>query len=125
MDRPVDLAVFVAELAHGGVGKMRVHLINEFARRGLRIDLLLARTNSPYLDKVNPAIRIVKTGTSHALFGVPRLARYLATEKPRAMLTQRVRVNVLALRAKNLVRSNTEIFVTANTNITRQLESAT
>ncbi len=120
-----DLAVFVAELAHGGVGKMRVHLINEFARCGHRVDLLLARTDSPYLDKVNPAVRVVKTGTSHALFGIPHLAWYLATEKPRIMLTQRVRVNVLALRAKKLVRSNTEIFVTANTNITRQLESAT
>ncbi len=125
MNKSADLAVFVAELAHGGVGKMRVHLINEFARRGLRVDLLLARTDSPYLDKVNPQIQVIETGTSHALFGVPRLAWYLATRKPRVMLTQRVRVNVLALRAKKLVRSDTAIFVTANTNITRQLKSAT
>ncbi len=124
MTSPVDLAVFVAGLAHGGVGKMRVHLINEFARRGLRVDLLLADRDSPYLQKVSPDIRIIDTGTSHATFGIPRVAGYLLRERPRVMLTQRVRVNVLALRAKRLVGADTRIFVTANTNITRQLESA-
>ncbi len=119
-----DLSVFVAGLAHGGVGKMRVHLINEFARRGLRVDLLLADMDSPYLQKVDPAVRVIDVGTSHALFGIPRLAYYLLRERPHVMLTQRVRVNVLALRAKRLVNSQTRIFVTANTNITRQLESA-
>ncbi len=124
MNEPVDLAVFLAGLANGGVGKMRIHLINEFVRRGLRVHLLLADMESPYLEKVSPEVRIIDTGTSHALFGIPRLVAYLRRERPRAILTQRVRVNVLALRAKRLAGVDTRIFVTANTNITRQLESA-
>jgi len=121
--RRPDLAVFVASLFHGGVGKMRVHLINEFARRGIKVDLLLADRESPYLDRVDPAIQIVDIGTSNAITGIPRLAHYLWRTQPRVLLTQRVRVNVLGLRARALVRSKTRSFVTVNTNMTRELEA--
>jgi len=121
--RRPDLAVFVASLFHGGVGKMRVHLVNEFARRGVKVDLLLADRDSPYLDRVDPDIRIVDIGTSNAITGVPSLALYLWRTKPRILLTQRVRVNVLGLRARALARAATRSFVTVNTNMTRELEA--
>lgn len=121
--RRPDLAVFVASLFHGGVGKMRVHLINEFAHRGIRVDLLLADRDSPYLDRVDRDIRIVDIGTSNAITGIPPLALYLWRACPRVLLTQRVRVNVLALRARALARSKTRSFVTVNTNMTRELEA--
>ncbi len=123
MSRKPDIAVFVASLAIGGVGKMRVHLINEFAARGYNVDLLVADTESPYMKMVSPNIRIVEMRTSNAIFGVPGMMKYLLTERPRVLLTQRIRVNVVALRAKKLARSKTKVFVTANTNMTRQLQS--
>ena len=116
-----DLAVFVASLFHGGVGKMRVHLINEMARRGHRVELLLANRDSPYMDLVDPAIRVVHTGTSNAVTGIPAVALYLLRARPRVMLAQRVRVNVLTLRARALARSATRMFVTVNTNMSREL----
>jgi glycosyltransferase involved in cell wall biosynthesis len=121
--RRPDLAVFVASLFHGGVGKMRVHLINEFARRGVGVDLLLADRDSPYLDRVAGDIRIVDVGTSNAITGVPPLAYYLWRAQPRVLLTQRVRVNVLGLRACALARSAAHSFLTVNTNMTRELEA--
>ncbi len=121
--RQPDLAVFVASLANGGVGKMRVNLINEFAARGLKVDLLVAEDDSPYMQMVSKDIRVFRVGTSHAWFGIPRLARYLRNERPRVMMTQRARVNVLTLRAQVLAGTDTRIFVTANTNLTRQLNS--
>jgi glycosyltransferase involved in cell wall biosynthesis len=123
MSRKPDIAVFVASLALGGVGKMRVHLINEFAARGYQVDLLVADTDSPYMKMVSPNVRIVKMRTSNAIFGVPGMVKYLFMQRPRVLLTQRIRVNVLALRAKKLARSKAKVFVTANTNITRQLQS--
>lgn len=118
-----DLAVFVASLFHGGVGKMRVHLINEIARRGHRVELLIADRDSPYMDLVSPAIRIVPVGTSNAVTGIPAVALYLLRARPRVMLSQRVRVNVLTLRAHALARAQTRMFVTVNTNMTRELEA--
>ncbi len=120
---PRPLAVLVASLAQGGVGKMRTHLINRFSELGHRVDLLLGDPRSPYMDKLHPKVRVIDLGTSNAITGVPALARYLWREKPEVMLTQRIRVNVLALRARNLIRSDTRVYVTSNTNITSQLDS--
>jgi glycosyltransferase involved in cell wall biosynthesis len=121
-NRP-DLAVLVASLFHGGVGKMRVHLINEIARRGHRVDLLIAEEDSPYMDRVDPQVRVVNVRTTNAVTGVPFVAAYLLLRRPRVMLSQRIRVNALALRARALARVDTRMFVTANTNMTRELEA--
>jgi glycosyltransferase involved in cell wall biosynthesis len=117
------LAVLLASLAQGGVGKMRTHLINRFCELGHHVDLLLGDPHSPYMDRLHPHVRVIDLGTSNAITGVPALARYLWREKPQVLLTQRIRVNVLALRARNLIRSDTRVYVTSNTNITSQLES--
>jgi glycosyltransferase involved in cell wall biosynthesis len=118
-----DLAVLVASLFHGGVGKMRVHLINEIARRGYKVDLLIADRNSPYMELVDPRVRIINVHTTNAITGVPFVAAYLLRARPRVMLSQRIRVNALALRARSLTRAQTRMFVTANTNMTRELEA--
>ena len=102
---------------------MRTHLINRFSELGHRVDLLLGDPESPYMDRLHPQVRVIDLGTSNAITGVPALARYLLREKPEVLLTQRIRVNVLALRARNLVRSKTRVYVTSNTNITSQLDS--
>lgn len=121
--KQTDLAVLVASLFHGGVGKMRVHLINEIARRGYKVDLLIADRNSPYMDRVDPRVRVINVVTTNAVTGVPFVAAYLLRARPRVMLSQRIRVNALALRARALTRVKTRMFVTVNTNMTSELEA--
>ncbi len=121
--RQPDLAIFVASLFHGGVGKMRVHLMNEFARRGVRVDLLVAERDSPYMDRLDPSIRVVDMPTSNAITGAPFLAAYLFLNRPRVLLAQRLRVNALALRARAISRVPTRLFVTANTHMTTEIEA--
>jgi len=102
---------------------MRVHLMNEFARRGVRVDLLLAERDSPYMDRLDTSIRVVDMPTSNAITGIPFLAAYLWRNRPRALLAQRLRVNALALRAKALARVDTKVFVTANTHMTAEIQA--
>jgi glycosyltransferase involved in cell wall biosynthesis len=117
------LAIVLADLARGGIGKMRVRLANAIAREGVAVDLLLARTDSPYLNELGASVRLVKTGTSHGLFSVPRLALYLRKERPSRVLTQRIRVNVATLRARRLAAVDVPVWTTLNTNLTAQLAS--
>ncbi|MCP5419855.1 MAG: glycosyltransferase [Gammaproteobacteria bacterium] len=123
MSQPKRLAVLVASLAIGGIGKMRVHLINEFAQRGLAVDLLAARTDSPYMASLSPAVRVIDIRTSHSLYAVPRLAWYLRRQRPDALLAERIRVNVAALRSRWMARTGTPIFATLNTQLSHQLDS--
>jgi glycosyltransferase involved in cell wall biosynthesis len=120
-----DLAVLLASLPMGGVGKMRVHLVNEIARRGYRVDLVLSAMDSPYVDLLSPAIRIVRIATSNAVTGVPGLAAYLLRSRPRVLLSQRIRVNVLALRARAMARAKTRMVMSVNTTLSGKLDNET
>lgn len=102
---------------------MRVHLANELAARGFVVDLVLARATGPYRDLVADGVRVLELGTSHAVFGVPRLAAYLRRRRPQVLLTQRIRVQALAERARTLARVPTHVVVTANTQLSRHFAS--
>jgi len=102
---------------------MRVRLMNEIARRGYTVELVTARTDSPYMKQLSPAIRVGSIGTTHAVTGVPALARYLWRTRPRVMLSQRTRVNILALRAGAVARTGTRMFLTVNVNLTSKLDA--
>jgi glycosyltransferase involved in cell wall biosynthesis len=123
MSQPKRLGVLVASLASGGIGKMRVHLINAFVRQGVAVDLLTARTDSPYMNALHQNARVVDIKTSHPVTGVLPLVWYLRRYRPDAVLAERIRVNVAALRAGRLAGRGTPVFATLNTQLSRQLSS--
>lgn len=110
-----DLAVVMAEIGAGGMGKMRIHLVNELVARGYRVDLVLGKRQSAYSIPIDERVRVIHIGTSHTVFGAPRLACYLRANRPRVMLTQRHRVNVLAWRARRMARVATRLFASSET----------
>lgn len=113
--RTPDLAVLMAEIGSGGMGKMRVQLMNAIVDAGYSVDLLLGKQKGRHRLELDPRIRVIDIGTTHAVFGVPRLAAYLLRHRPRVLLTQRIRVTVLAHRARALARVPTRIFATGET----------
>ncbi|TDU24334.1 glycosyltransferase involved in cell wall biosynthesis [Panacagrimonas perspica] len=122
MSAAPDLTFLIESLYNDGVGKMRVHLMNEIARRGYRVELLLAEMDSPYLSKVDASIPRQGLRSVHGLKGLPGLALYLRRSRPRVLLTQRVRLNLLALRARALSRTDTRVFVTVNVNMSAKFD---
>ncbi|HKJ71090.1 MAG TPA: glycosyltransferase [Gammaproteobacteria bacterium] len=122
--RRPDLAVLVSELGKGGMGKMRIQLINALVARGLTVDLLFAKELSEYSTAdLDPRVRVVRLRTTNALTGVPQLAAYLRRSRPTALLTQRIRVNILAHRARAVARVPVRVYATINTHVSRALEN--
>lgn len=115
--RNPDLAVLMSEIGSGGMGKMRIRLMNAIVDAGYRVDLVLGKHKGEHRLPLDERITVVEIGTTHALFAVPRLAAYLRRHRPRVLLTQRIRVNVLAHRARRLAHVTTRIFATGNTHI--------
>lgn len=119
-NRP-DLAVLMSEIGSGGMGKMRLRLMNAVVAGGYRVDLILGKRHGGHALALDERIRVFDLGTTHAIFGVPRLALYLRRHRPRVLLTQRIRVTVLAHRARWLARLGarprleTRIYATGNT----------
>lgn len=88
----------------GGIGRVLVNLGNAFVERGVSVDLLLSKLDSPYLQQLSPQVRVIRLPTTHPVSGLPALVGYLRRERPLSINTDSIRVNVLALRARSLAQ---------------------
>jgi len=120
-DDSPDLAVLISFSGQGGVERMVLNLLEEFARRGLRIDLLpIRREVRP--DDLPPEINVVPLGAGHSLTSILPLIGYLRRKKPAVMLVAKDRAARSALWARAFSRAATRIVVRLGTNLAASLE---
>lgn len=110
-----DLAIFLATSGHSGVDRVFRNLVPEFARRGLRIDLLAIRGHGPDYGELPGGVRRIVLGASHVNAALPALLRYLRRERPRVLLSDKDRVNRVSLIARRLARVPTRVGVRLGT----------
>lgn len=118
-----QIAVFAATSGHSGVDRILVNLIEQWAEWGLRVDLLQVRQHGPRLDAVPKGVRCIDLGCSHVNAALPALVRYLRRERPRALLSDKDRVNRIAILARGLTRSPTLLAVRLGTTVSVNLAS--
>ena len=108
--KPPDVCFFMSRLGTGGIGKMRFNLAQELIRQGYKVEFVLGDSSGPYVSKVKSIAPVVDLHTSHGLLGVVPFAAYLLARRPKAIVCEKLRVNVVALRARRLVRAKSTIF---------------
>jgi glycosyltransferase involved in cell wall biosynthesis len=101
---------------------MRLHLIQEMIRRGIRVDLLLADTESPLFRKVPEAAQVFTLPSTHPVTSLFALYRYLKRERPDVLITDRVRLNIACQRAKRLANVPTKLFLSVHNPISVKLD---
>lgn len=116
-----DLAIFVATSGHSGMDRIIANLLPAFVQRGLRIDLLCIERHGPYLSSLPTGVRKVMLGTAHVDTSLLALIRYLRRVRPRSLLTDKYRVNRIALWAIRLSGTGTRLVVRVGTTVSRDL----
>jgi len=117
-----DLALFLATSGHSGVDRIMRNLVPEFARHGLRIDLLKVEGHGPYWDELPHNVRAIELGVSHVNTALPALIRYLRRNRPEVLLSDKDKVNRTALAARALARVDTRVAVRMGTTVSKNLE---
>lgn len=115
------VGVFMQDLAGGGAERIMVQLAGGIAKHGVHVDLVLVRSEGPYLSAVPSEVRIVELGTRRTLKSIPALARYIRRERPAALLSALVHVNVAAILAARLAACGTRVVITEHNQITRNV----
>ncbi len=105
------IAIFLGFLGGGGAERVIVSLTRGFINKGLKVDLVLSKTESPHLWQVPPEVRIVDLASNNLLRSVPALIGYLRREKPIALLTTLHYTNEIAILAKRLSGVSTRVVV--------------
>ena len=117
------IAVFAATSGHSGVDRILVNLIEQWAAWGLQVDLLQVRRHGPRLSSTPDTVRCIDLGTAHVNSALPALVRYLRRERPSAVLSDKDRVNRIAILAQMLSGSKTRLAVRLGTTVSVNLAS--
>ena len=112
-----NIAIFLATSGHSGVDRIMTNFIHEVIRRELPVDLLRISNHGPYLDPVPAGLNIVELGTSHVNSSLPALISYLRKQRPFVLLTDKDRVNRIAILARMIAGSDTRLVVRTGTTV--------
>jgi glycosyltransferase involved in cell wall biosynthesis len=109
--RALSVAIYLHDLAGGGVERQSLIIAEEFRRQGADVTLVLHRLRGQLLAEVPAGLRIVDLNSSRTLLDIPRLARFLHTEKPDILLANVDMNNVAALLAKAISLSPSKVVI--------------
>jgi glycosyltransferase involved in cell wall biosynthesis len=115
------IAFFLATSGHSGVDRVMKNLITEIAGRGIHIDLLRISRHGPHFKSVPENVRLVELGTSHVNTSFLPLVRYLRHVRPSALLSDKDRVNRVALWARRIAGVDTRVAVRMGTTVSENL----
>ena len=107
----VPVAIVTSSMEGGGAQRAVAKLATGLVRRGHAVDLVLAHARGPYLAEIPPEVRVVDLGVRRVASAVLPLARYLRSERPRAVLSVLDYVNVVCVAARALARSDVRLVV--------------
>lgn len=119
-----SLAIFLVALSGGGAERVMLYLARGFVERGLDVDLVLVKTEGPYLSSIPPGVRVVNLNAPRLLLAIPALIRYLQENKPKALLSAMEDINVAALWARRIAGVSTRVVVTVHNTLSQESQIA-
>jgi glycosyltransferase involved in cell wall biosynthesis len=119
--RPI--ALFLPSLEGGGAERVMLNLAAGLAKRGFRIDLVLAQVTGEYLRSVPRDVRVVDLRASRVFFSLCPLGLYLRRERPLALLSALDHANLVAMSAARLARTRTRTVISIHCTVPRPLRT--
>lgn len=120
--KPGKIALFVPSLFGGGAERIMVNLANEFADRGLKVDLVVLGADGPYKSLLTPTVNLIDLHASRLMTGLIQLVQYLRKNKPLVIVSAMKHVNVIALLAAKISFSGVPVIVSEHSNTLISLE---
>ena len=106
------IAFFMDALHGGGAEKVVVNLLEGLAKQDeFNLDLILATKEGPYLDRVPEQVRIIDLQKDRTIAAIFPLMNYLKQNRPWVLIGNMGHINVVALMAKELARTQTRLLL--------------
>lgn len=105
------IALLSATLGGGGAERVMVTLANAFLHYGCQVDMVLVKKTGPYVDQLDPDVRVVDLSAGQTRYALWPLVRYLRSVRPNAMLSTQRHVNTMAAVARLVAQVPTRLVV--------------
>ncbi|AFY32695.1 glycosyltransferase [Calothrix sp. PCC 7507] len=119
-----DLAIFLMDLRGGGAERVMLNLAEGFAKRGLKVDLILVQAMGDYLSQIPPNVRVIKLGSGRLVASLPALVNYLKKQRPTTLLSALEDTNIIAILGKQIAGVSTQVIVTVHNNLSQEARNS-
>jgi glycosyltransferase involved in cell wall biosynthesis len=120
----MKLAVILPTLAGGGMERMRLHLIEEWIKSGVEVDLLVSSCKGELFEMVPDSVKIFELSSRSPYFFPLGLYRYMKNENPTHILTCGHDINGITLFMACLLRKNIPIVGSFHNHLSSELSLA-
>ncbi len=97
----MKIAFMSTSLGQAGRGRNITNLSNGLVKHeGVNVEILLRKMDSPYIEKLDPAIKLTTAWSTSTILGVPCIANYFNLAKPDIFIAPSISNTLLALRAR-------------------------
>lgn len=119
------IAFFLPLLAGGGAERVVLNLTRCLLSRNIPVDLVLANVSGPYLNQIPSGTNVIDLASKRVIQACLPLAQYLQKEQPFALISHLDHANVIAIAARKLARTKTQLVVVEHTTLSQVNTSST
>jgi glycosyltransferase involved in cell wall biosynthesis len=118
--RPLHIALYLGDMSGGGAERVSLLLLEEFAKAGARLDLLLHAARGENLGRIPPSVRLLAFNTRRTALDLLPLAAYLRRATPDILLASLNHNNIVAGFARALAGRGTRLLITQHNALSRE-----
>lgn len=114
MSHTVDtsrICFFAPNLEGGGAERIIAILASHFSNEDFKVDLLLTQVSGPYLDDLSPKVNVINLQCGRALTSLPKLIKYLKSQRPHILFTSHMHFSTVAIWAAKSARASTKVVI--------------
>ena len=115
------LTIFMPSFGDGGVERMLVNLAGGLAELGVEVDFVTRSRHEPYLDQLDPRVRLVESGCSGVFEIQPFMCRYLKQFRPDFVLCGKDKAGRTAVLARRLSGVPFKLVMRPGTTVSERL----
>ena len=123
-NKGMRIAVILPSLAGGGMERMRLHLIDEWMREGIKIDLVVSVCTGDLRGQVPAGVEVFEVAARHPMYFPIGLASYLKKRQPTHILAAGPDVNAITLLVAGVLARKTPVTVSFHNHISSELQFA-
>ncbi len=109
------IALFTKDFRGGGAERVMVNLARGLSDQSdIEVDMIVCKAAGPNLALVPSGVRVVDLKCRQMLTSLPSLVKYIAREKPVAILSALEHANVIAIAARSIAKSQSRMVISVH-----------
>lgn len=107
----LKISFLLPNLNSGGVEVVSLSIINELARQGYNVELILLKASGSLLSRISPEVKVVDLKCNKARYLFISLRKYLSKKKPDVIYTAKDGINIISILIVKLFARRTKIVI--------------